>query len=433
MTPRSSPSRSIAFVAAAVLLAGCATSAPTPLPSSSLASPSPAASGAPTSGASPTPVDQSTVYRNIEQQVIAIRGLKPKAEVNPTILDDAGLTKIITDGFNKDNPPKYVAAYGRLLTHMGLMKATDDLQKLFIELLSSQVIGLYDSDTKKLYVVSRTGGLGPTQEVTFAHEFTHAMQDQYYDLNKLNPTKLDEGDFGIARTSLAEGDATLLMTIWAQANLTAAQLATIVQEANDPASLAILKKMPALLQETLQFPYSAGLSFVGAQFRTGGWDAVDALYKKPPDTTEQILHFDKYESGEKAVDVTFPADLATRLGSGWKEVLQDTFGEFQESVWLREVGGLAAAAANKSAAGWGGDRVVLLEGPNDAWAVVVDTAWDTKTDASEFVDGADGIATALKASASADVLRHDPKTATVLIASSPQVLGKVANVLGLAG
>jgi hypothetical protein len=191
--------------------------------------------------------------------------------------------------------------------------------------------------------------------------------------------------------------------------------------------------MPALLQATLQFPYSAGLNFVGAQFRGGGWAAVDALYKAPPDTTEQILHADKYASGEKAVRVTFPADLAGRLGSGWKDILQDTLGEFQLSVWLREVGGLAAADANSAAAGWGGDRIVLLEGPSDAWAVVVDTAWDTTADATAFVDGAKGIARALKASASSDVLQRDGSSATILVASSADVLGKVANALGLAG
>ena len=91
------------------------------------------------------------------------------------------------------------------------------------------------------------------------------------------------------------------------------------------------------------------------------------MFTKMPDSTEQILHPDK--ATEAPVAVTLPADLAASLGSGWTVPLQDTFGELQLGIWLRE-GGVPSAEATDAAAGWGGDRLAVIEGPDGAWAVV---------------------------------------------------------------
>jgi len=305
---------------------------------------------------------------------------------------------------------------------------------MMLELLGSQVLGQYDQNTKELYVISRSGGIGPVEEITYAHEYDHALQDQTFDLGPMIDVGLDQSDKGIARLSLVEGDATFLMVRWGQANMTAAELSEVAAAGSDPETQAILDKMPTIIQESLQFPYNAGLAFVGAAQLRGGWPAVDAMYSQLPDTTEQILHPDKYVAKEAAIPVAFPKDLATRLGGTWKETLQDTFGEFQTDVWLVDVGGATAATAMDAASGWGGDRVVLLEDGSGAWGVVVDTAWDTDADQAAFVQAAQGVARKLTTTASfADVFQRDPKSATVIVASSRDVQGKVANVLGLAG
>ena len=87
--------------------------------------------------------------------------------------------------------------------------------------------------------------------------------------------------------------------------------------------------------------------------RLGG---VDALYANVPETTEQILHPEKYQAGEGPVEIDVPEDLATRIGPDWNLALDDTFGEFQTGVWLRDAD---AANATEAAAGWGGDRVLV--------------------------------------------------------------------------
>ena len=75
------------------------------------------------------------------------------------------------------------------------------------------------------------------------------------------------------------------------------------------------------------------------------------------------------------------------MGEGWSESIQDTFGEFQLGVWLRE-SGVSSSDASNAAAGWGGDRLAVLQGPDDSWAVVMRTTWDTDEDAAAFQQAA---------------------------------------------
>jgi hypothetical protein len=369
----------------------------------------------------------------IEAQVIALRGLEPEAPVERAVLDEAGLREFITRSFAEDNPEELVKATDTLYKALLLMPEGDSLEDLYIELLTSQVAGFYDDKTKKMHIVSRTGELGPADEITYAHEYAHALQDQAFGLTDLIGEDKDQGDRSLARRTLAEGDATLLMSLWAQQHLTPAELGEAIAAA-DPASQAVLDRMPAFLKEPLLFPYTSGLTLAIGDFTTGGFAAVDARYDDPPSTTEQILHPDKLAAGEKAVPVTLPEDLATRLGAGWTVSLQDTFGEFGLDLLLRDAGGVPSSQSKDAAAGWGGDRLALVEGPDGATGVVIDTAWDTDADAREYASALTSLAGALQAAGrSAQVLTPAPDRVVLVTGESADTVGRLANALGLAG
>jgi hypothetical protein len=186
------------------------------------------------------------------------------------------------------------------------------------------------------------------------------------------------------------------------------------------------------LSQTLQFPYTTGFAYVSNVQSTGGWPAVNAYFTKMPRSTEQILHPEKYKSGEGPVAVSLPSDLASRLGPGWSVPLIDTFGEFQLGVWLQQSPGIDKAAAEAAAAGWGGDRVAAIRGPNGAWAVVLKTAWDSAKDATEFEAAAKPLVDGL-----ADPAQLLPGAGGterwVLVGSDDATLNRVASTLGLAG
>src|SRR4029077_4076151 len=113
---------------------------------------SPSDSGAASPGAS---ADLTDVYRQIEAQTIAIRGLQPKRPVEPTVLDGPGLQQLVTNDFDKDNPPDQIAANQQIYQAFGMLPKTANLKDLYVKMLGSQVAGLYNPDDKKLYVVAR--------------------------------------------------------------------------------------------------------------------------------------------------------------------------------------------------------------------------------------------------------------------------------------
>lgn len=347
------------------------------------ATPAPSPTPAPTAGPSTSPVDPGPIYERIELQVVALRGLEAKRPVKRTTIDEAALRTILAEMTEREQSPAEVAVTERLYRGLGLLGTDDSLAAISQELLGDQVAGFYRTDTQELYVVSRSGGVGVEEKVIFAHEFTHALQDQHYPLDPLTADAATEGDRALARTALIEGDATLLMTLWSQEHLNFAELLALVGIAIGP-SQAGLEDVPPFLRESLLFPYQAGLEFAMGLQMSGGWEAVNAAFAEPPDSTEQVLHPEKYTSHEAPVDVALPAGVAARMGEGWRLSLENTFGEFQLAAWLATGGEAGAATARAAAAGWGGDRIGLLEGPDGRWAIVLATAWDSVADAEEF-------------------------------------------------
>jgi hypothetical protein len=251
--------------------------------------------------------------------------------------------------------------------------------------------------------------------VTLAHEFTHALQDQQFGLDTLEREDLSNGDRSLARTGLVEGDASLLTQQWVLGNLTFEEVLELTKAALDPEQMAVLARVPRLISRQLEFPYADGLQFAARLFEQGGWAVVDAAYKAPPDSTEQIIHPEKYLVREAPVAVPAPVAPAD-LGAGWTEGWSDTLGELGTSVWLEPTAGARAAA--DAAAGWGGDRVVMLEGPDGAWLIAWQTAWDTPADAEAFADAAEAQAATLS---TPSAVSHAPGSSDVQVRTASAV------------
>ena len=398
--------------------------APTAAPSASPSGAAVAPSGSANAGA-------DAIYDAVESQVVAIRGLQPRKKVERQFIDETQLRAILTQQFDQDAPPAYVAATERLYKALGLIPAGASLRTLSLDLLSGGVAGFYRNDVGKLFVVSKSGQPGPSERFYFAHEYDHALQDQNSTIFKDFDKVLDQSDQLLARQAIYEGDATLLMSKWAATNLSQSDLLELLAASTDPAAQAVMARTPAILRDTLTFPYTTGFGYVSGVQAAGGWPAVNAYFTKMPASTEQIIHPEKYTSGEPPIPVTLPADLATRLGAGWSVSLEDTFGEFQLGIWLRAVG-VADGVATTAAAGWGGDRLAVMAGPHGTWAVAMHTDWDTAGDAAQFEKAA---TTALKKAGGASQVLPGAggKTRWVVIAGDAATLARVANVLGLAG
>ena len=348
----------------------------TPMPAAT-ASPAGTAAGSPSPSPSPSPLSQAQILdilAGIERRMVAIRELPAAQGVTPQLLGTDEASRLLIDDFRSENPPAFLADQTQLYRSLGLLDSKTELGAVFERFLSTQVLGFYRSTDKHLYVVSDKA-FGPLEELTAAHEYTHALQDASYGIDKLRGSGHDQGDLALARLSLIEGDATLAMSQWAVRDLTPDELSQLLAEAQDPVAQQALAESPPIVRDTQTFPYSTGLEFIQRAWLQGGWTQVDQLWEKSPSTTEQIIHADKYAAGEQAVPVTLPAGLTEALGPGWTLALEDTHGELVTRIWLELNNSPDDAAA--AAAGWGGDRIGLYRGPNGGWAVLWITRWDS--------------------------------------------------------
>jgi hypothetical protein len=423
------------LLVAAVIGAACGTSQITPAPSfqpsgSTVASSAPPAPTTESPGSSSTPgatadtAADLALYARIEGQVEQLRQLTPKLPITPVLLDEQGVHDWITKATENGVDHAALAAQSRLFAHLGLLPAGASLEQLEVDLESGQAIGFYDPDTKQLYLLSQSGTVGPEQQLTFSHEFTHALQDQSFGLDKLAIATVDQGDRDLARTALPEGDATLLMTQWATAHMSLADLLSVSASSLVGPQTDQLNKAPAILREDLMFPYLDGLNFVQGIYSKGGWGAVDALYAKPPSSTSQILHPALYSGHIDPVALTLPAVPAS-LGSGWSMSMQDTMGELQLRVWLEgeHPTDVQKTTADAAASMWAGDRIGLFEGPSGAWAVVLRTQWRSASGRTDFAGAATQTLVGLSSPSS---ICGDAVTADIVIASDQASMGAFA-------
>lgn len=404
--------RSAGSVLLALVLTACGSTVPTSAPTFAPSQLPPSTAATP--GPTPSPKSDAEQYADIRAAVEKIRGLTPTAAVDPVTIDATQLTANLQSEFDASNTATDLRNAEDELITLGLLPPGASLRALTLAFQTGQVAGYYSPEKDQLFVVSRSGGLGPAELVTYAHEFTHQLQDQRIGLKTLNLDAHDQGDRSLGRLALVEGDATSVQTTWMTRNLTPQQLGQLMSEALDPAAIAALQNAPRYLRETALFPYNDGLAFVNRLIAAGGYAAVDAAFRDPPDSSEQVLHPAKYLSREKPIVVTLSAKLAAAAGTGWSVAAQDTLGELVLRIWLEQV--LSTPEATAGAAGWGGDRLALLRGPNGAVAVALRTQWDTPADADEFLAAATRVSVGLKLGAE---FVHAPGSTVVDVAIGP--------------
>ncbi|MEO7295669.1 MAG: hypothetical protein ABIZ57_05970 [Candidatus Limnocylindria bacterium] len=360
---------------------------PTAEPSaSSVASPKlePSAEASPIPDASaPSEAEVQATLAEIQEQVIAVRGLEA-ADIGPAeIITREQLGDELLQLFDEQYPLEDREADNITLRALGLLEADQDVAELQLELLGDSVLGFYDDIEKRMVVVS-DAGLDVEARITFAHEYTHALQDAAFGLDSLETDAAGEDDRGLARTALIEGDATVAMLSWMLQHLDQGEILEYFESAELPDTSGI----PSWMVAQLAFPYEGGLTWATA---LGGGDPtspdfaeIDAAYGEPPDSTEQIIQLDAWESREAPIEVVVP-DLAAALGEGWEEVDATPIGQATINNMLEYLG-VPLADATDAADGWGGDRAVIATGPDDAFAVAWILAWDTPDDAGQFLD-----------------------------------------------
>jgi len=331
----------------------------------------------------------------VAKEVAHVRGLPLKRPIPNEVVDRDELRARLRKMAAEDKTAAESAAEGFALERWGMVPPGTDYEAMLVEVLTEQIAGYYDPDTKKL-AISKSAGDDPAwAEMVLAHELDHGLQDQAFDLKRFEDLPSSEEDAAAARHALVEGDGIALMIEVMVARRRAkvdwaspAVAAMIEKSMSVPETGDNLDKAPLAIREAMVFPYRAGFAFVAALRRRQPWSAVDAAFARPPKSTEQILHPERYVADDPPIPIE--AKLPAAL-PGFAIVHSTVWGELGFDLWLRSHGADERSAAG-AAAGWGGDRVIVLARPGEQRAAkavgIARTEWDTEADAIEAAEAA---------------------------------------------
>jgi hypothetical protein len=314
--------------------------------------------------------------RQVESGIQALRRLTFTRPV-PVVIDTQDQAEqVMAAEVKRDHTDEQLRISGQVGVLVGLYPGGIDLKGTTLKLLRNQVAGFYDFDSKKMILVRSLADVGlwgpgafsaghdPVGEMLLAHELTHALQGQHFGIGAMLDGIKDNDDRELALKSVAEGDATLAGFAYAKGGMSDALVDSLLSRLADMRKefAAETKGTPRGLSIPLIFQYVQGVRFVGEAYRRGGWAAVDALYRKPPESTRQIIDPSLYFDHPK------PAARVTLAGygkilKGWIKFDGDTYGELLLRVILERAFG-EHAPETALAKRWAGDRMIVMRKGN---------------------------------------------------------------------
>lgn len=291
------------------------------------------------------------------------------------------IERMIVRSIDEDTTPAEMRAAELALKKLGLAPAEFQFRPFLIKLLTEQVAGYYDPKKQEFYLADWIDLDG--QKTVMAHELTHALQDQHFNLRRFERWPKGDSDAELAVHALVEGDATLTMTRYILHEPLERAAALMRSAKKDAGAVEQIDSAPGALRETLLFPYAQGTAWAALVFKQGGWERISRAYTELPQSTEQILHIEKYFAREAPIKVELP-DLSQILGADWKRLDYDVNGEWGYYLILNQI--LRADGESRAAAaGWGGDRYALYEDAKTRGILLAQlSVWDTEENAGEF-------------------------------------------------
>jgi hypothetical protein len=323
-------------------------------------------------------------------EVEELRGLTFKRTVPVSVIDDAAARRHMLQRLDSFQTTEEIAAVQLAYVTLGLMPADIDIVTVFLETLEEQAGGFYDPEAASVYVLGDMPAM--LAPAITAHELTHALEDQYYDLDG----RMHEVG------AVHEGSANLLMSVFLARrvlNGLADPEELMAMDVGEPGDSAVLDRLPEVLLRQLVGPYLLGAEFLAradlASVAEDGYPSgqVDRAYADSPVSSEQILHPRKYWDAESRDDPRSVElnDAGRLLGDRWERTMEGKLGELSLGVLVgartplteQWIGDTGEHWTNPAAAGWGGDRWELWVRGKSA-VVLLGTVWDSSADASEF-------------------------------------------------
>ena len=302
-----------------------------------------------------TPVEAKALFRSVDEILhFASKdtGLPIKKKVKRTIVSRPQVEKYIGEKF-KDDADRIRFERSELVEKkFGLLPRTFDLHSFLIKLLTEQVAGYYDEKTRTMNLLDWNEP--EMQRPVMAHELTHALQDQSFNLEKMSKhdeeiekrglDDLDElirnDEASTCRSAVLEGQAMIVLLDYVMAPQGQSvekmpQVVDLMQDSMDKSrGSPVFDSAPLLLQEELAFPYRQGMKFIRDLLVSGGKQlAYIGVLERMPQTTREIMEPQEYLAGHRVPPLLLP-DLSF-LKKDYEPYDAGAVGQLDVSLLLR--------------------------------------------------------------------------------------------------
>jgi hypothetical protein len=292
----------------------------------------------------------------VVHQVEQLRGLTFERPVKVEYLSDAAFQKRvrIDQGKLSKREKAEIARSEASLRATGLVAGDVDLLESTSDLQESGVLAYYDPKAKRVTV--RGTSLDVATRVTLAHELTHALQDQHFDLVAMQRAA-DKANASSSAQALIEGDASRIEHAYLEGMPEAdrADYGTWQRDKGVEVDTQLdADDVPGALLALFQSPYVLGPEMLRVLIADKGDAAVDDLFRHPPTTDVSYLDPRSVLHARTPAPVPLPT-----LGTGERQVgKRDTFGAF--ALYLVLATGGDPVRALEVADGWGGDSMLTF-------------------------------------------------------------------------
>ncbi|MGA2960166.1 MAG: hypothetical protein ABSD96_00715 [Candidatus Korobacteraceae bacterium] len=348
-----------------------------------------------------SPKEAEELFRSVDEILAFVSkdtGFPIKDKVKRKLANRDEVEQYIARHMQEDKDTQRLERSAASLKKLGLLPRDFELRPFLLGLLKEQVAGFYDAKTKTVYLLDWVDA--EAQKPVLAHELTHALQDQSYNLSQWaedsKHAKSDQEEMALeeaqsAREAVLEGQAMLVLLDYmlAPAGRSVADSPSVVDVMKgamvEGGQTPMFAKAPLFLREALTFPYTFGLDFerqVMAKKGRGG--AYKGVFENPPRDTRQVMEPETYLAGENIPELTVPK-LDAVLKGGYKRYDFGGLGQFDVTMLLWQWYGKQTGAQIPQA--WRGGYYFTYERvghQGNPYVLVSLTRWATEAAAKEF-------------------------------------------------
>jgi hypothetical protein len=321
---------------------------------------------------------------NIAVELTKISGMKLHHPVPCDFITKEKINEFLNKRVKEVAKPEDIRAEELTLKKFGLVPADFNLAKSTVDLLTEQAAAFYDYDRKKLFITESTPS--ETQEPVLAHELSHALADQNFNLARFIRQGRKSDDGASARLAVMEGQATWIMSEYlarksGQSLKDSPALVAMMSNLSESGAgqYPVFESAPLYERITLVFPYTKGMLFQNAVFQRDGLASFEEVFRKPPVSTQQILHPDRYFANTKPTDPQLPDPHL----HGYKGLVGGSLGELEHSILLEQYAG--KERSQELAPHWRGSNFELLENKKAARVVLLySSEWESEDASRQF-------------------------------------------------